>query len=519
MRPDRSPRAAATVVALGLLILAASPRAGAQVPAPAEAKLPVGSTPAKTSKTVDLANRYRLSEHHPRDDGRDQPGVIGTYRVGLVEVIKDAIDQPQGAPRRSETTRQAIFVERAVEQGATGGVVGSLRTYESYATRPDDPARTMGADPLDGLGVALRYRGAEYPLLAPLADRKPTDYEFEVISRQMVVAQLGAILPVAAVRIGESWRIGRRGAQALLGDPGAQGDGLVGKFTELRKEVDGPRLVAVLGVAGRATTSAGDTAVNAEVSFTFDPAAAARPGAAATEGQVEARGAITEVRLGRTTTGPLAGPGRLKFQSTREVTMERQLNPDPAPDLAKIPPAFKVDDPRGWLAWIDPSKRFRFDHPQDFLPPERPALAPGEAGAAILVRNRREGGDLIQVEFVPKALTPEDLKARLAAEYGKTKLKVTEGDATWLPEVEWPDRYKVHRIEAAVDTPAPGGSGGPGGRTTRIHFDGYLIQTTQAASLLAIVTTSREPAAPVRREVEQILKTIQVDPPRPDLPR
>lgn len=513
MRPVRSPQVAAAIVALGLLTLAAPAPVGAQAQAPVGAQLPAGSTPAKTTKIVDLANRYRLAEHHPRDDGRDVPGTIGPYRVGLVEVIKDAIDQPQGAPRRSETTRQSIFAEQAVEQGLVGGVLGSVRAYESYATRPDDPARAMGAEPLDGLTVALRYRAGDLPLVLPLADRRPTDYEFEVATRQMAVAQLGALLPGPAVRIGDTWRIPRRGVQALLGDPSTPGDGLTGKFAELRKEVDGPRMVAVLAIAGRVATAAGETAVNAEVAFTFNPEAAARPGAAAPEGLVEGRGAITEVRMGRTTTGPLPGPGRLKFQSTREVTMERQLDPGPAaPALPKLPPSAKGDDPRNWLTWVDPSRRFQLDHPQDFLPPERPALAPGEPGAAVLVRNRREGVDLIQLDFAAKALTPDDLKAKLAAKYALMKLKVLEGDATWLPEVDWPGR-RVYRMEAAVEAPAPEGGAG---RATRIHFDGYLIQTTQAASLLAIVTTSREPAAPVRREVEQILRTIQVDPPRPD---
>ena len=498
--------------------------AAAQAPTP---DLPAGSTPVKTTKTVDLTNRYRFTERYPREDGRNLPGVIGPYRIGLVEVIKDVIDQPQGAPRRSETTRQSVFIERGAEQGGMGGLIGSVRTYEKFATRPDDPARTMGPAPLDGLAVALRFRATDYPFVVPLADRKPTDYEFEVISRQMVVPQLGLLLPGTAVRIGDTWRIPRRGSQVLLGEPGTKGDSLVGKFNELRKEIDGPRLVAEIGVSGRVPTPMGDAAVNAVVLFTFDPEAvkaandspsATRSTTRAVEGLIDARGAITEVRMARTTTGPLPGPGRLKFQTTREVTMQRQLDPGPAGlALPKLPPATKLEDPKNWLVWLDPSKRFQLDHPQDFLPPERPSLAPGEPGSAVLGRTGREGTDLIQLEFVPRVLTPEDLKAKLAAKYSLMKLKVIEGDATWLPEVEWQPNRKVHRIEAAVEVPDQGG--GPSGRATRIHFDGYLIQTSQAASLLVIATTTREPAASVRREVEQILKTIQVDPPRPDAPR
>ncbi len=484
------------------------------------ADLPVPSTPAKTTKLVDLANRYRFTERYPREDGRELPGSLGPYRVGLFEVVKDVIDQPQGAPRRSELTRQAIFIERATEQAGIGGVIGSVRFYERYATRPADPSKLMGATPLDGLSIATRFRSADWPLVGSLNDRKPTDYEFEVVARQMIVPQLNLILPGQAIRLGDSWRVPRRAAQALLGEPGAKGDTLVGKFDELRKEVDGPRLVALVRVTGRITTPTGESAVNAEVQFTFQADTPAKTPldnvtGRTTEGLLEARGAITEVRMGRTTTGPLPGPGRLKYQTTREVTMRRQLDLGPlGASLPRFPSAPKVNDPNHWLTWLDPSGRFRLNHPQDLLPPERPALAPGEPGSAALVRTLRGGTDLIQVDFVGKALGPDDLKAKLAAKYGK--IKVIQGEEAWLPELDWPNR-KVYRVEAAVEAPNP--TDGPSSRSTRLHFDGYLIQTTQASSLLVIATTDREPVAPFRREVEQILKTIEVDPAIPSSPR
>ena len=72
---------------------------------------------------------------------------------------------------------------------------------------------------------------------------------------------------------------------------------------------------------------------------------------------------------------------------------------------------------------------------------------------------------------------------------------------------------RVHRIDAALKVRDPKATGSIA--STRIHFDGYLIQFTQSASILAIASTSRESAAPFREEVEQILKSIQlVDPPQ-----
>ena len=266
----------------------------------------------------------------------------------------------------------------------------------------------------------------------------------------------------------------------------------------------------------------GDAGVNAAITFTGqpdDPAAAsgAAPGRPVREGLIEARGGITEVRLARSTTGPLPGPGRLKFQSTREITIERRFDiGDAGAKLPELPPTPKLDDPVTWITWIDPGKRFRLDHPQDLLPPERPALAPVEPNMAVLARTRREGVDLIQVDFIAKALTPDDLKAKLAAKTGLTKYPVIKGEEGWLPEDEWPNG-KVYRIETAVQVPEGGDS--PSSRGTRIHFDAFLIQPGQAAGILAIATTSREPVAPFRREVELILKTLQVDPAGPDATR
>ena len=494
---------------LGVILLIFGNSTRAQTPATAD----------QWVKTVDLTNRYQFVEHYAREGGPELPGSLPPYRVGVVEVAREVIDQPKGAPRRSESTRQTVFVERTSEQAGVGGVSGSVRFIERFSLQPADPSRTMGPTPLDGQAVSLRYRGTDWPIVAPTADRKPTDFEFEAITHQIPVALLSQVLPPRPVRIGDSWEIPRRGGAVLLGDPLVRGELLTGKFTELRKQADGPKLAATISVTGRVTSSMGDAGVNAAITFTGQPdapidASGAALGRPAREGLIEARGGITEVRLARSTTGPLPGPGRLKFQSTREITLERRFDiGDVGAKLPELPPTPKLDDPATWITWLDPGKRFRFDHPQDLLPPERPALAPVEPNVAVLARTRREGVDLIQVDFVGKTLTPDDLKAKLAAKTGLTKYPVIKGEEGWLPENEWPNG-KVYRIEAAVQVPEGGDS--PSSRGTRIHFDAFLIQPGQAAGILAIATTSREPVAPFRREVEQILKTLQIDPAGPD---
>ncbi len=489
-----------------------------------------GSNPSKTTKVADLVNRYRFIERYAPDE-RAAPGSVGTCRVGVVEVVKDSVERAQGGPRLAETTRQAVFVERAAELTPQGVVAGSVRSFERFRVRPADPARTMGARPLEGLTVLSRPRIGEVPLLLSLTEgRNLTEYEFDVASRLPYLPHLPAIFSGQAVRVGDGWKVSRRGAQALLGEAGIQAEALTAKFVELRKEDDGPRKVALISIGGKATTPSGEATVNAEVRFTFEPIdpSKASPGAPAlntrsAEDQVDARGAITDLRMTRSTGGPLPGPGRLRYTTTREVSLQRLLGLSaetlPLPKVGPIPTAA---DPTAWLTLIEPAGRFSLGHPQDFLAPERGQLAPAEPNAAILVRTLRQGVDTIRVEFVPKTLQPQDLKAKLAEKWGATKLEIVKGAEEWLPEAEWP-RVKAHRIEALVKTPdrhAPGAS--PKGAAAqagvaRIHFDAYLLQFGQAASILAIATTSRDAVGPFRREVEQVLKSIQIDPPRPSV--
>ncbi len=366
----------------------------------------------------------------------------------------------------------------------------------------------------------IRPKLGELPSILSLTEgRLLTDYEFEVAARQVYVSQLATLLPTQAVRVGDTWRVPRRAAQAMLGDPFIQSDTLSGKLAEIRKEVEGPRMVATIAITGKATGPGGESAVNAEVVFTFTPESSLKAFTSTkptfpprpTEDVIEARGAITELRLGRLTSGPLPGTGRLRFQSNREVILHRQLGLGAgavAPPKMEKPP--EATEANAWLVHVDPTGRYAFRHPQEMLPPERSQVA-AEPNTTLLVRTRREGRDMLQVEFVAKTLTPEDLKKELAEKISVLKMEVIKGTEGWLPDEEWP-KMRVHRIEAALKVDPKAGAGTA---STRIHFDAYLIQFGQSASIMAIATTSRDAAGPFRREVEQALKSIQLDPARP----
>jgi hypothetical protein len=357
------------------------------------------------------------------------------------------------------------------------------------------------------------------PLILSLSEgRTLTEYEYDALSRQVFVPNLPALLPVQAVRLGDTWRIPRKAAQALLGDPTLQGDTLVGKLDEVRKEADGPKMVASIAITGKAVGASGETTVNAEALFTFqgslppkDPSKKPSFPPNPLEGTMDARGAITELRLARISSGPMPGPGRLRFLSNRELTMHRQLGVlDGAVALPSIDKSPEPSEANSWVAHVDPSGRYALRHPQDLLPPNQ-SQTPAKPNTTLLVRSRREGPDVFQVEFFAKTLTPEDLKKELTERYAPWKTEVLKGEETWLPAADWP-RMRVHRIDAALKVrdpkaPAAGGS-------TRVHFDGYLIQFGQSASILAVASTSRESVGPFREEIEKILKSIQLDPPK-----
>ena len=504
---------------LGALVALSLGSAQGQEPPPGEG--PAGSTPTKTRAFADLAGRYRFSERYTTEDTQVGPGIVGPYRVATLEVVRDSFDSVQGAPRRVESTRQVIYSERAGVTGNTGNVViTSTRAFEKFQAKPADP-RPTSPPTLEGLAVLVRPKVGELPtVLALTPGRSLAATEFGVISRQTFVPHLPALLPVQSVRLGDTWRVPRKAVQALLGEPYLQADSVTGKLAELRKEIDGPRMVASITVSGKVSGPGGESTVNAEVLFTFqapkprDDSAPRKPSVIPRpmDDLVEARGAITEVRLATVATGPLPGPGRLRFQSNRELTLHRQLGVTPGglvPPLVEAMP--EVTEANSWLTEVDPSGRFTFRHPQDLLPPDH-THPPSEPNTTYLVRTRREGRDMLQLEFAPKVLTPDDLKKELAAKYGALKMEVLKGEEAWLPEADWPG-VRVHRIDAALKVD-PTKAAAPGA-STRIHFDGYLIQFAKAASLMAVATTSRETVAPFRRESEQILKSIQLDPNRP----
>ncbi|HEY2154948.1 MAG TPA: hypothetical protein VGH33_04920, partial [Isosphaeraceae bacterium] len=339
--------------------------------------------------------------------------------------------------------------------------------------------------------------------------RRLREREYELAARQIYLPGLAALLPTQSVRIGDTWRIPRKAVQALLAEPEIRGDALRGKFLELRRPPVGGGLQAVFTVTGSIQTQVAETLVNAELVFSFAPPQADRtdvarkPALAADDSLIDARGAITGLLMARAAQGvvPAAAGGKpRKFRVEQQLVLDRRLG-GPGPLVrGEAPPSTPAATvANSWLTYLDPQGRFTFQHPQDLLPPGR---AQASINALFLTRGGPEGRDLVQIDVFGERREPEALKEVLKARWDQVQAEVLSGSEEWLPAAEWPG-MKVFRIEAALKPPTRGG------RAQRVHFDAYLIQFSDQASVIAIATTTKDAVPGFRREVEQVLKTFR----------
>ena len=228
-------------------------------PRPAETAEP--SRPRrKTSKVADLANRYRFAERYTADEKADGPGA-GRARTGWgsSRSSRTRSSRPEGAPKRSESTRQTIFAERA-GRGERRWAASASTSGPSSGSRPGPrtPRRTMGARPLEGATVLDTARGGRAPA-DPQPDRGPAADRVRIRGRSPARSSC------------PTWRRScprRRSGSATpggspQGGPGAArrarrpGRRAVGKLVELRKEVDGPGMVASIALAGKVAAARG----------------------------------------------------------------------------------------------------------------------------------------------------------------------------------------------------------------------------------------------------------------------
>src|SRR5262249_14678450 len=129
--------------------------------------------------------------------------------------------------------------------------------------------------------------------------------------------------------------------------------------------------------------------VRAEILFDFGPPTpaatppgsapvpkdATKPGDGAADrkpGIIEARGWISQARMGRVLSGPIEDDERLKQIVSRELNLQRRLAPLPGPAAGGSPDSLTVpegapvaSEANSWPLYEDPRGRFHFRHPQE----------------------------------------------------------------------------------------------------------------------------------------------------------
>lgn len=502
----------------------------AQAPAAAPGPRPAQGAEAPAENQIsDLTTRYRFVERYaPESPNGGSAGEIGQYRVANRDVLRVETEKDQGAPDRKETTVQVIYTERPAAVNSSGTVTGMVRRYDAYRVTPPLDTKPSVKPPLQGLSVWVQPRPGATPQILTLTEKHPlTETEFTISTRYLMgMPDLAGVLPALPSRVGDRWAVPRAAAQALLGDrPMQQPRALVAELVDVRRAPDRPEMVAVIKVTGNAKLppNGSDTALNAQVLFKFaPPAPVLPPGAGAADtpappSTVDARGAITDVRLARTSTSAVTGGnGRLRRTLTWELTLQRDLTRPGAP-LAVPPRAPAMTPANSWLTYDDPQGRFHLRHPQDMHP--KVEAGPDSDGSLQLLDEHAGTleGRVVTIVLQNKTGDPQKDRDNRDPDFHKKDLNdnwtrnrrdVLHGPSGWLPEADWsPFKMKVYRIEAAEKPSDPSARDVP-----RIFLDHYLILFTRDESLAVDAITGQDPPLPFRKQVEEILKTFALGP-------
>ena len=497
----------AVILAFGGAALRAQDKAEAAKPnAPAE--------PTEGKPVTDLGTRFQFSERYSLDEAARAQPAIGQYKIGIRETMKVVEERSQTSPSRTEGTVQAIFTERPARVSDIGVVMSTVRHYDTYRQTPN-PFPKKGAVPaLQGMALYYQPRIGGSPQVLSLTEgRGLREIEYMSVDQEIFMPSLASLLPAQPSRIGDRWTISRTGTWALLNESPGRGAPLLGHLEMVQQVADGADWEAIITIDGKVSLPRGDTTVNARVIFKFAP-----PPPPDTQGEptkpatsnalVQARGAITELRMTSVTTTLLSGSSRLRRITTQQLTLGRQFVGTDAP-LAIPEPLPTATEENSWLLYDDPDGIFHFRHPQEFQ--LGPLTNPGDS--VELLRGAPKAPD--RMEFLIQHKTGDaeadrnnrtpDFHVKLLNEsWRQAKQDILPGPMGWLPDAEWaPLKMKVYRINAALRA-----SGAK--RDARVYFDEYLVQFARDESLILKSTTVQDPPGPFRSQVEAVLKTFKM---------
>jgi hypothetical protein len=514
----------------------------AHLPAPADGQEPPAAAPRDDqpeqapASTEALSVRYRFTERYGRVEDPEKPDVILQYRVGVRDTFKKLAENAQGAPDRSDSSRQTIFTERAAVVGRLGELTDTVRRYDHDIIRNKQGAKTPS---LQGLMIWYHRRPGERPQILGLTpDRPLRESDYDEICVEVFLPQWMAVLPARPARVGDSWDIPAQVARLVWSEqPDDQDYELTGRLIEVGKAPSGSNLVAVIGVSGRFSLHETLNLFNAKIHFTFEPpktgAAPADSGASAKtagsgnrktassrdEGVIEARGWINLALLAQTAETPIPdSEGRLKQYVTRELVVERRPLPaKPSPEAASpgltVPePPPVPDEANSWLTYDDPKGRFHLRHPQEMI--HIPSMDPN---LVDLVEIQPKGHNRLGINFQARETDPaRDRQLRdpayhqreLNAVWDKEGKNVVRGSAGYLSDRKWTAlKRKVYRIEAAL---RPKGSEPTAAE--RLYLDYYLVLLPSNESIVVTAMTEQDSNLKLRDLAEAIIERFQLGP-------
>ena len=509
MRPaatiDASPRARRRILALSAWLLAAAPAAAQQpaTPNPAQATGP------------ELTTRYRFFERYAVAGEQAPPGALGAYKVAVLDQRNTTTEQAGFEPFKSEDKFFATFVERA--SGVYGlddrYVTDVVRRYEKVVlvdSRMGPGVPAPNPPLLTGMTLWVRS-GPTKKVFYNLPGTEPRGlryYEYLLIQDQLFTPAVVSILPSEECRVGDTWKLIPSGIMTLLGGKPIESGSLEGKFVEVRTDPKGASRSAIFDITGTTKYLKNSTSLHALVTFTFGPPEANQDATKkAAETVIEARGAITRINLSQVESGPIPVEDPKKtarFTTNRIFQFQRDLRVDNPPSIPA--PAPQPTEANSWLTYADRDGRFQFRFPQDFQFIPRPNQFDLQRGSA------EEGEDVIRI--FPKERSdpnsePEAMRKGRTADL-EEDFEVTPGNGGFLPEADWvrPSRLRVYRWDAFIrpkDKTAP---------QKNALLLGYTVLTSRDQSFYVEALSNREPLLPIRGEVESILHTFEVDPPK-----
>ncbi|MFO0889098.1 MAG: hypothetical protein U0790_08110 [Isosphaeraceae bacterium] len=514
------------------MLLAAPLAAPAQQPEP---------EPAKRAGVVQaLSARYHFAEKYGVAGVPTQPELLTQYRVAARETTKISREKAEGAPQVDQSVLQSIYAERVARVNKDGFVGEVVRRYEQAKLNSTVRFTSYKTKWLEGLTVLYRLQNRLSPQILSLSDRSLRQQEYEQISLQPFLPVLATMLPRTPSRVGDTWQLTRASLWALVGEmPLEEGFEVTAELREVRNDDPGKPMMAVIDVRGDFQLAEGSSAVNAQISFTFQPSAARargraapgagsqdQPGTAKSEADAgsgatyEARGYVSKIRMAQVISMTAPGDGaRLKQTIDRSLILERRTSsPDDGaqPPLAIPDPAPAPSVANSWLLYDDPQGRFHLLYPQEF----RVAKVYPDGGIDLL-DPRPDGQDVIQVNPVPKGpeaqrdrlpADPQQEKKLLEEDWRKRGEKVLPGPAGWLPEADWSaSKRRVYRIEAAL-VPDEDSGRGPVPAGGRIYMDRYIVQFLRNEVIRVTAMTTRDPHVAFRDQAESLIRTFEFGP-------